>query len=63
MTDLKKPVKRVTRDVVREPLVITLYPTRLGIRALGTRREYALPLATIYRLAIDAELPAKRRTR
>jgi len=64
MTTLHAPVTRRVAGVVREDLVVTLYPSHLlGIRALRTRREYTLPLATIYRLAIEADLAARRAAR
>lgn len=63
MTSLTKPVRRMATGIIREELVITLYPTRIGIRAKRTRLEYTLPLATVYRLAIDAAQTERRRLR
>jgi len=64
MTDLTKPVRREAHGIVREALIVTLYPSGiLGLRAKHTRREYTLPLVTIYRLAIEAEVERKRAER
>lgn len=65
MTHLHTPVKRSCRI---EPkggrgnhldVVVTLYPgSVIGLRDKGRRKEYTLPLSTVYYLAADAE--AKR---
>lgn len=61
MTQLRRAVRREVSGVLREDLIVTLYPGGVvGIRAKRTRREYQLPLATIYHLAIDAELDRTR---
>lgn len=61
MTQLRRPVRREINGVLREDLIVTLYPGAvIGIRAKRTRREYQLPLVTVYRLAIDAALERTR---
>lgn len=75
MTHLAKPVKRSCRI---EPkggrgnhldVVVTLYPGAvIGLRDKGRRKEYTLPLSTVYYLAAEArrimaERKAKRKER
>lgn len=56
MTELRKAVRRQVRGLLREDLIVSLYPGGvIGIRAKRTRREYQLPLVTVCRLAIEAE--------
>lgn len=55
MTRLLKPVKRTT-ETSRADLVVTLYPGAvIGLRQKRCRKEYTLPLITVFRLAIEAE--------
>ena len=55
MTKLLKPVKRTT-ETSRVDLVVTLYPgSVIGLRQKRCRREYTLPLLTVFRLAIEAD--------
>ena len=60
MTQLRKPVKRslslVGKGSWRREIIVTLYPGGvIGLRDKGRRREYTLPLATVYMLAAEAE--------
>ena len=49
-------------DIDREQVVVTLYPgSVIGLRRSRTRKEYTLPLKTVYRLAIEAEADRKKR--
>ena len=67
MTDLKKPIKRISSGVVREcgqvrPIVITLVPPDvLLFRAKGCRKSYALTANVCYTMAVRAEAERKRR--
>lgn len=55
MTKLTKPVKRTT-ETSRADLVVTLYPgSVIGIRQKRCRKEYTLPLLTVFRYAIEAD--------
>jgi len=61
MTSLHKPVKR-TLDLPLKgssrtrAIIVTLYPGGvIGLRDKGRRREYTLPLTTVYALAAEAE--------
>jgi hypothetical protein len=64
MTKLTKPVRRTVDDVAREDIVLTLYPSKMiGLRRKRCRTEYTLPLATVYRLAIQAALAQKKAER
>jgi hypothetical protein len=65
MTHLHKPVARRIHLAPRGgrgnaiDVVVTLYPGGvIGLRDKGRRREYTLPLTTVYYLAAEAE--AKR---
>jgi len=69
MTDLKKPVARKatilldSRAKARpiDEVVVTLYPNgTIGFRAARTRKTFTLPLATCYRLAIEAQVKADK---
>ena len=60
MTELLKPVRR-TATMVRERVVVTLYPGAvIGFRRSRCRREYTLPLAAAYRLAVEADHAARK---
>jgi len=62
MTKLNKPVKRTAEGVLRgKNLVVTLYPHNvIGLRQLRCKKEYTLPLITIYNQAIRAEIESKK---
>lgn len=69
MTDLKKPVTRraviLTDHRVRardcDEVSVTLHPNgTIGFRAKRGRKEYTLPLATAYKLAIQAQAAADK---
>jgi len=61
MTTLHKPVKRSVQLIPkgggsRLEVVVTLYPGGvIGLRDKGRRKEYTLPLSTVYYLAAEAE--------
>ena len=61
MTNLKKPVKRVSRGLVREAgklrevVVILRPPNVIGFRAKGCRKEYQLTAEACYLMAVTAE--------
>ena len=67
MTDLKKPVKRVSFGYVRElgrpreVVVILRPPNVIGFRAKGCRKEYQLTTECCYTMAVKADMLAKRR--
>lgn len=64
MTILQKSVRREVSGAVRQSLIVSLHPDRtIGLRAKRTRHEYRIPIATIYRWAIEAELDERRRMR
>jgi len=61
MTELKKPVRRTTELLLdnriqardRDRIIVTLYPDlTIGFKQYKRRREYHLPLAVCYKLAI-----------
>ena len=58
MTQLIKPVKRVSDAMVRDAgklkrLVVTLYPNQtIGVRPERTRREEIVTIAAVYSLAV-----------
>ena len=62
MTNLSKPVKRVSAGIVREAgkdrevIVILRPPNVLGFRAKGCRREYQLTTESCYVLAVRAHV-------
>lgn len=61
LTRLTRKVRRAVDGLMRNGLVITIYPNNtIGVKELKRRKEYTLPLATIYRLAVQADLEAKR---
>lgn len=67
MTDLKKPVSRVSRATVleqgrRRQIIITLEPpSLLWFRAKGCRHSYALTADACYQLAVKAAVMAQQR--
>ena len=69
MTDLRKPVSRVSRATVHEQgrqrqIIITLAPPSvLWFRAKGCRRSYALPAEVCYQLAVKASVAAQERVK
>jgi hypothetical protein len=55
MIEVNKPVRRKVY-AARENVVVTLYPGGVfGFRRLRSRKEYTLPVASAYKLAIEAE--------
>jgi hypothetical protein len=61
MTQLKKSVTRVVPGLLKRNLVVSLYPGGIiGIREARSRREYTLPLITVYRMAIEADREHRR---
>ena len=67
MTDLRKPVSRVSHATVHEQgkhrqIIITLVPPSvLWFRAKGCRRSYALTADACYQLAVKAAVMAQER--
>jgi len=67
MTELKKPVRRVSGDSVFEagklrPVIITLEPPCvLKFRAKGCKKTYSLTIAACYSMAVKADIEAKKR--
>ena len=67
MTDLTKPVKRVSNGLVREAgktrevVVILRPPNVIGFRAKGCRREYQLTTDVCYSMAVKASVLAEKR--
>jgi hypothetical protein len=62
MTNLNKPVKRVTSGQIREAgavrnvIVIMRPPNILGFKAKGCRREYQLTVEACYIMAVRASV-------
>ena len=62
MTLLTKPVTRESAAVDRgRPLIVTLHPRHLEIRAKGTRRAWSISYDACLWLAVKRELDEKRR--
>ena len=68
MTNLSKPVSRVSRGLVREAgklrevVVILRPPNVIGFRAKGCRKEYQLTAEACYTMAVRAHVAeAKKR--
>ena len=62
MTELKKPVRRSVGGVERgRDVILTLYPGGvLGFRIKRHKREWTLPVASAYRMAVERELDLAR---
>jgi hypothetical protein len=67
MTNLNKPIKRVSAGIVkeagmaREVVVILRPPNVIGFRAKGCRREYQLTTEVCYSMAVKAHVADQRR--
>lgn len=67
MTKLKKPVRRVSDEWVREqgklrPIVVSVYPGDvIGFRLLGTRREERTTVRACRDLAIKLRVRTEKR--
>ena len=67
MTELKKPVSRVSQGKVFEagkfrPVVVTLEPPYiLKFRAKGCKKSYSLTTDACYSMAVKADVAAKKR--
>ena len=67
MTNLTKPVKRVSRGIVRERgkarevVVILRPPNIIGFRAKGCRKEYQLTTDVCYLMAVRAHVADLRK--
>jgi len=70
MTELKKPVRRETTILLdnrltvrnKDRIIVTLYPDQtIGFRQHKCRREYLLPLAACYKMAILAHSQTGKR--
>lgn len=62
-TELKKAVRRAVTgiDIERRGIVITLYPSNyIGLRARRTRKEFTIPIATVYCLAAERTIAAEK---
>ena len=68
MTELNKPVKRLSlaskysRGKARR-IVVTLLPSAIAFRLHGERKQYQLPLADLYPLAVRVALAAEKQRR
>lgn len=69
MTNLSKPVRRVSSATIREQgkarkiVVILRPPNVIGFRAAGCRREYQLSLEGCYTMAVRADVLARKRAK
>jgi hypothetical protein len=62
MTRITKPVTRESGCVDRgRPLIVTLHPRHLEVRAKGTRRHYTISYDACMWLAVKREIDDKRR--
>jgi hypothetical protein len=67
MTDLTKPVKRVSNGTVfevgkiREVVVILRPPNIIAFRAKGCRKEYPLTTEACYIMAVKAHTASEKR--
>jgi len=67
MTELKKPVSRVSQGMVFEagklrPIVVTLEPPYLlKFRAKGCKKSYSLTTDACYSMAVKADVADKKR--
>lgn len=66
MTNLTKPVSRVTPATAREVgkdrnIVVTMDGKLLGFRAKGCKRKYWLPISACYTMAVRASVLASKR--
>jgi len=66
MTNLTKPVRRVTPATVFEvgklrDIVVIVYPKAVGFRAMGCKREYQLPTEHLYLEAVEAHVRADKK--
>jgi hypothetical protein len=64
VTALNRPVRRTVNGIERRGLVVTLYPNQtIGLRPARTRKEHIVPLASVYRLAVEMTLVDEQRHR
>jgi hypothetical protein len=64
MTQITKPVTRESGCVDRgRPLIVTLHPRHLEVRAKGTRRRYCISYDTCLWVAVKREVDELRRER
>lgn len=67
MTNLHKPVKRISSGLIREAgkvrevIVILRPPNVIGFRAKGCRKEYQLTTDGCYTLAVKAHVADEKR--
>ena len=67
MTDLKKPISRVSAGVVHEsgktrPIIVILEPPNIiKFRAKGCKRAYELTTEGCFRAAVEAHVRAEKR--
>lgn len=66
MTKLTKKLTRESDAAVYErskyrPIIVSVEPPdRIGFRLKGTQRSYTLPIAMCFRIAVEAEVEARR---
>lgn len=64
MTRITSPVTRESAAFDRgRPLIVTLHPRHLEVRAKGTRRRYSISYEACLWLAVKRELDEQRRER
>lgn len=68
MTDLTKTVKRrctrinAGKPCHPKPLIVSLEPGDIiGLRVLGTRKTYHLPIYSVYLMAVEATVLERKR--
>lgn len=60
-TTCKKPVTRVFQGLLARSITVILYPRGvIGFREYRARKVYTLPLVTVYKDAILADLEAQK---
>ena len=63
-TMLTKAIRREVDGIDRNGVIVTLYPNHtIGLRAKRTRKEHVLPLARVYRWAVEATVEQQRQQR
>jgi hypothetical protein len=61
MTSLDKKVTRKVEGLLKNGIAVTLYPSNvIGLREVRCRKEYILPVMTIYKMAILADQASEK---
>jgi len=61
MTTLDKKISRKVEGLLQRSLILTLYPAGvISLRESRCRKEYILPVVTVYRLAIQADQASEK---